>query len=49
LQRRESRGSHWRGDYPQADERLTRVHYVLQPMPVHAPATQLLQEVAPHA
>jgi L-aspartate oxidase len=49
LQRHESRGSHWRGDYPQADERLTRVHYVLRPMPVHAPATQLFQEVAPHA
>jgi L-aspartate oxidase len=48
LQRRESRGSHWRGDYPQLDEQLARVHYVLRPMPVHAPASQLLQEVAPH-
>lgn len=48
LQRRESRGSHWRSDYPQADEQLARVHYVLRPVPVHAPAAQLLQEVAPH-
>lgn len=49
LLRCESRGSHWRGDYPQLDEQLTRTHYVLQPVPVHAPATQLLQEVTPHA
>jgi L-aspartate oxidase len=49
LQRRESRGSHWRGDYPQLDEQLARIHYVLHPAPVYAPAAQLLQEVAPHA
>ncbi|HEX7735549.1 MAG TPA: L-aspartate oxidase [Ktedonobacteraceae bacterium] len=48
LQRRESRGSHWRGDYPQLNEQLARVHYVLRPTPVHVPAVQLLQEVAPH-
>ena len=28
LQRRESRGSHWRSDYPQMDERLNAMHYV---------------------
>ncbi|MGH2482494.1 MAG: L-aspartate oxidase, partial [Ktedonobacteraceae bacterium] len=28
LQRRESRGSHWRGDHPGGDEHLTRTHYV---------------------
>jgi L-aspartate oxidase len=30
LQRHESRGSHWRSDYPQTDEQLEHVHYVLQ-------------------
>jgi L-aspartate oxidase len=49
LQRRESRGSHWRGDYPQLDEQFARTHYVLRPTPVHVRASQLLQEVAPHA
>lgn len=48
LQRRESRGSHWRSDYPQAEEQLARVHYVLRSTPVHVPASQPLQEVAPH-
>ncbi len=48
LQRRESRGSHWRGDYPQADEQLAGVHYVLRPVPTRVPVAQLLQEVAPH-
>ncbi len=28
LQRRESRGSHWRSDFERLDERLTGVHYV---------------------
>jgi succinate dehydrogenase/fumarate reductase flavoprotein subunit len=27
LQRRESRGSHWRSDYASLDETLTGVHY----------------------
>ena len=49
LQRRESRGSHWRSDYPQPAEQLEHIHYVLRPAPVHAPAAQLLQEVTPHA
>ena len=31
LQRRESRGSHWRRDYDFLDESLTGRHYVLQP------------------
>src|SRR5260370_2077867 len=33
LQRRESRGSHWRLDYPTPDDRLAGYHYALQPMP----------------
>ncbi len=49
LQRRESRGSHWRGDYPQPEEQLAHTHYVLSPAPVQVPAAQLLQEVTPHA
>jgi L-aspartate oxidase len=49
LLRRESRGSHWRGDYPQFDEQLARTHYVLRPTPVHAPASYSLQEVSSHA
>ena len=32
LQRRESRGSHWRSDYQESDERLAHLHYVLQPV-----------------
>ena len=31
LQRRESRGSHWRRDHDYLDETLTGYHYVLQP------------------
>ncbi|HEY0756561.1 MAG TPA: L-aspartate oxidase [Ktedonobacteraceae bacterium] len=49
LQRRESRGSHWRSDYPQPDQQLAGIHYVLKPTSVQRHATQLLQEVAPHA
>jgi L-aspartate oxidase len=49
LRRHESRGSHWRGDYPQLDEQLARTHYVLRPVPVHVEEAQLLQEVTPHA
>ena len=30
LQRQESRGSHWRSDFPQADESLAGFHYVFQ-------------------
>jgi L-aspartate oxidase len=32
LQRRESRGSHWRRDYNTPDETLAGCHYVFQPM-----------------
>src|SRR5438876_10299952 len=32
LQRRESRGSHWRLDYPVPNEVLTGSHYVFQPL-----------------
>lgn len=30
LRRCESRGSHWRSDYPQSDEQFAHLHYVLQ-------------------
>lgn len=48
LQRRESRGSHWRGDYPQLDEQLTRVHYVLRSVAGPVAVSPLFQEVTPH-
>ena len=32
LQRRESRGSHWRLDYPVPNEMLTGHHYAFQPV-----------------
>ena len=32
LQRRESRGSHWRLDYPALDDTLTACYYVFQPI-----------------
>jgi succinate dehydrogenase/fumarate reductase flavoprotein subunit len=31
LERRESRGSHWRMDYPFLDENLTAKHYAFHP------------------
>lgn len=46
LQRRESRGSHWRSDYPQQDERLAHTQYVLAPVWTQdAAAVRQLQEV----
>ncbi|HLI71155.1 MAG TPA: L-aspartate oxidase [Ktedonobacteraceae bacterium] len=48
LQRRESRGSHWRSDYPHVDERLAHTHYVFRPAPIQAEALQRFQEVAPY-
>ena len=48
LLRRESRGSHWRGDYPQLDEQFAGTHYVLHPTPVPVSASQSLQEVSSH-
>jgi L-aspartate oxidase len=52
LQRRESRGSHWRSDYETTDETLAGCHYVFQPMYTAANETEhsvSLQEVGLHA
>jgi L-aspartate oxidase len=49
LHRRESRGSHWRGDYQMLDEQLNGTHYVFRPVPVNNGALPRLQEVVPHA
>lgn len=49
LQRRESRGSHWRNDYQQRDEQLTGIHYVFQPTATSDGALQQLQESVPYA
>ncbi|HZU04184.1 MAG TPA: hypothetical protein VFA10_31280 [Ktedonobacteraceae bacterium] len=45
LQRRESRGSHWRGDYPQGDEQMAHTHYVFHSSFSSAVAARQLQEV----
>src|ERR1700676_2035840 len=37
LQRRESRGSHWRSDHEVLDPSLTNCHYVLQPVKAQEP------------
>jgi L-aspartate oxidase len=46
LQRHESRGSHWRLDYPQLDESLSSSHYVLShaalPEAGHTPAKEVI-------
>ncbi len=50
LQRRESRGCHWRVDYQQSDERLAKLHYAFQPSgsyPSHL-SQQVREEVLPH-
>jgi L-aspartate oxidase len=44
LQRCESRGSHWRSDYPYADDRLAGIHVVFHPAHARQP-----QEVIPYA
>lgn len=49
LQRRESRGSHWRGDYPQSDEQFAGTHLVLRPALARPVRSRELQEVTPHA
>lgn len=49
LQRCESRGSHWRSDYPGSDESLARTHYVFRPTTDLASASQQLQEVTLYA
>ena len=49
LQRRESRGSHWRSDYKRLDEQLNATHYVyVRKVDGVAPA-QLRREVIHHA
>jgi len=49
LQRRESRGSHWRGDYPRTDEQSAGMHYVFYPALVQPVRIRELQEATPHA
>lgn len=49
LQRRESRGSHWRSDYPNSVEQLAQTHYVFLPAPTLDEAAQQLQEVTAYA
>jgi L-aspartate oxidase len=48
LQRRESRGSHWRSDYPSTDQQLARLQYVFAPTSNKLLLSQQLQEVPPH-
>lgn len=49
LQRRESRGSHWRSDYPTSIEQLTQTHYVFRPALTQDGTAQHLQEVTMYA
>lgn len=49
LQRRESRGSHWRSDYPQGDEQMAHTHYVFHSSSSSVVAVRQLQEVISHA
>ncbi|HET8844849.1 MAG TPA: FAD-binding protein, partial [Ktedonobacteraceae bacterium] len=49
LQRRESRGSHWRSDYPQSNEQLAHTNYVFSPRLPQDRALPSLQEVVYHA
>jgi L-aspartate oxidase len=44
LQRRESRGSHWRLDYQEAEQRLAGCHYAFRRLPVDANRLLELQE-----
>ncbi|MDQ2885663.1 MAG: L-aspartate oxidase [Chloroflexota bacterium] len=44
LQRRESRGSHWRLDYPEAEHSLAGCHYAFRRLPVDANNLLKLQE-----
>jgi L-aspartate oxidase len=48
LQRHESRGSHWRGDYQQSDAQLARTHYVFHPLSIQQHALPKLQEMVQH-
>jgi L-aspartate oxidase len=49
LERRESRGSHWRLDYQLLDENLTAKHYAFHPslIDLHRPL-QAREEVIPY-
>lgn len=49
LQRRESRGSHWRSDYTQLDERLNATHYVFERGVDGSMQAPSYREVAHHA
>ena len=49
LQRRESRGSHWRSDFERLDESLTGVHYAYVRDPSKPITTTPQQEVITHA
>lgn len=48
LQRRESRGSHWRLDYESLDEALTGFHYAFVREAI-SNAPHIQEEVAVHA
>ena len=50
LERRESRGSHWRLDYQSLDENLTCKHYTFYPTHIGSDAAlEARKEVAAHA
>jgi len=49
LQRHESRGSHWRLDYPQLDERLSYSHCVLSRVALSEAGYAPAKEVIAHA
>jgi L-aspartate oxidase len=49
LQRRESRGSHWRLDYAAPNETLTGQHYVFQPIVPGGDTSVQAEEVITHA
>lgn len=48
LWRRESRGSHWRSDYPQTEDRLAGTHAVFSPAPTRHTYPYQHKEVSPY-
>lgn len=46
LERRESRGSHWRHDYQSSDESLAKCHYTFQSVKSHSTRSAPCQEEA---
>lgn len=48
LQRCESRGSHWRSDYPYSDDRLSATHFVFHPAHARLARSRQVQEVIPY-